>query len=710
MDIEYYAYLARVIPPSELARAVAMRAKKALWSGVKVALDKSGARPFFHDAPIDLRRHRRSRRAPYALVGPRPSIIDPTERERTGALLREKFPEACAFVEREARAALRGELPVFGKWKECAARKSLFTNAEVITPVSYARDPIAHEVVYDVSTPGPSVNLFQPGADAKAAWEVGRLQHLWRYGQARWLAQTAEERSFWARAFMETVRQFRADCPAGFGVQWSVAMEVSARVMHIALAFGYLQDDPAIDPRFVGELFDCLQEHCAYIEEHLEDTGAIRTNHYAADLVGLVVVGALFPELPRSRVWLRSFGAKLWEEILRQCRPDGTHFESSMGYQRLIGELFLAAILAARAGGAPAPREVEAAVSGMFRSLGDVLKPSGNIPQIGDLDSCRGLPLMPRTPLDCGYLPALGAGILGDPKLKLAGAPCPVEIAWLLGPSGVLRFEKLAPQPRAASVLLADAGIGILRAGDAYLCLSSGPNGQGGTGGHAHNDKNGIELSFGATDLVVDRGTFVYARDPVERNARRATAAHSTVQVDGKEQNRMVPGRLFALPDTSHARVLSVRTKDGAEIAVGEHHGYQRLGVLHRRVAALKRDAAAITDELLGEGEHVLDVRFIVPHTNVIQRAATKDEQRRLEELHDEGHGYGYDLSRCVAVRDARGKELALFAFGATLLWQLLVTETDTSPGYAERAPARLIALKLSGAVPVRIFTAVLVH
>ena len=702
VDLEYYAYLAQVIPPAELARAVAMRARKALGKGAKLLLEKSGARPFFFHVAPDVRR----RRALYALAGARPALMDGCERERTRALLRERFPEACAFVQREAEACRRGELPVFGKWKAVTNGRK----GEVIDYIDYARDPIAHDVVYDVRVPGPAVKLFVPGADAKAAWEVGRMQHLWRFAQARWLADTAEERSQWARAFMESVRQFRADCPAGYGVQWSVAMEVSARAMHIAMAFAYVQDDPVIDPGFVAELFDLLEEHCLYIEEHLEETGAIRTNHYAADLVGLVVVGALFPELPRARVWLRSYGARLWDEIPRQCRADGTHFESSMGYQRLIGELFLAAILAARAGGAPAPREVEHAVAGLFRSLGDTLKPSGNIPQLGDLDSCRGLPLMPRTPLDCGYLPALGAAILGDPTLKLAGAPCPVEVAWLLGPSGFARFDRLPAQARAGNAVLPDAGVGILRAGDAYLCLTAGPNGQGGTGGHAHNDKNGVELSFGALDLIVDRGTFVYARDPAERNARRGTAGHSTVQVDGKEQNRIVPGRLFALPDRTRARVLSVTASGGDQgggVAVGEHHGYQKLGVLHRRTAALLPDAAAFTDELNGEGEHAFDVRWIVPHTDLFERAATPGERARLLAL--SAHGQ-YDLHRCVAVRDATGKEIALFAFGATLPWQLSIAETDISPGYAEKAPARLIALRLQGAVPVRIFTAALVH
>ena len=52
-------------------------------------------------------------------------------------------------------------------------------------------------------------------ADAKAAWEVGRLSHLWRFAQARWMSPDAAERTSWARAWLETLRQFRRDCPAG---------------------------------------------------------------------------------------------------------------------------------------------------------------------------------------------------------------------------------------------------------------------------------------------------------------------------------------------------------------------------------------------------------------------------------------------------------------------------------------------------------------
>ena len=118
-------------------------------------------------------------------------------------------------------------------------------------------------------------------------------------------------------------------------------------------------------------------------------------------------------------------------------------------------------MLAARAAGAPPPREVERAVAGLFRSIADLLNPRGSIPQVGDLDSCRGLPLMPRAALDCEYLAALGAAALRDAHLKRAA--CPVEVAWLLGPEGVRRFEALAAEARTGSVELPDAGVAVLR-------------------------------------------------------------------------------------------------------------------------------------------------------------------------------------------------------------------------------------------------------
>jgi len=624
MDLSYYGYLAQNVPARELARAVAVRARRALGlSQVRV-----------------------ERRA----AGPRPALLPAPPQ-----VLRARWPEHCAAVLEEASRAREGELLLFGQWKDCGK------------PIDYHRDPFAPAIRFDADAPAEAVDLFRPGADAKAAWEVGRLAHLWRFAQAYWLTGDAQ----WAREWLDGLRHFRAGSRAGFGVQWACAMEVSLRALNIALSSALLGAG-------LPEVIDCLEEHCFFVATHLEETGAVRTNHYAADLVGIVAVGALFPEL---RGYHELFAPRLWEEIPRQCRKDGTHFESSAGYQRLCAEMFAAAALATRAAGLSVPPAVEDAVRGLFRSLAEMLDARGSMPQLGDLDSCRALPLAPRAALDASFA---------------ADAQAP-EWLWLGCGS------EFAAQPCERSVMLPDAGVAVLRASDAWLFMSSGPNGQGGTGGHAHNDKNSVELTFGSLKVAVDRGTYVYARDPGERDARRGTASHSTVQVDGLEQNRIVPGRLFALPDTAAARVVRIEERDGFQMAVGEHEGYRRAGIVHRRTAALRSDAAVFIDELRGGGKHHFELRWFVPQVEVAQRPATAEEAARLQELERRGLTSAIDLQRCVAVAGG-----ALLAFGATLPWTLSLQRTDVSPGYWEKRPAHCIAVTLSGKAPAQLFTVIL--
>ena len=57
---------------------------------------------------------------------------------------------------------------------------------------------------------------------------------------------------------------------------------------------------------------------------------------------------ATLPETTFFGRYRETFARRLWDEIPRQVRSDGTHFEASVGYQRLCAEMFLLATLAAR--------------------------------------------------------------------------------------------------------------------------------------------------------------------------------------------------------------------------------------------------------------------------------------------------------------------------------------------------------------------------
>ncbi len=129
-----------------------------------------------------------------------------------------------------------------------------------------------------------------------------------------------------------------------------------------------------------------------------------------------------------------------------------------------------------------------------------------------------------------------------------------------------------------------------------HCFISCGPNGQGGLGGHAHNDKLSFELAIGGVALVVDPGSPAYTSDPELRNEYRSTRRHNTFFARGCEQNP-VTHRLFYLED----RVEIVESKVDLQDARIVYSGEIRYGpVRHRRRISVerKRPVVEIRDEI----------------------------------------------------------------------------------------------------------------
>jgi hypothetical protein len=148
-----------------------------------------------------------------------------------------------------------------------------------------------------------------------------------------------------------------------------------------------------------------------------------------------------------------------------------------------------------------------------------------------------------------------------------------------------------------------------MRDGDLYLCFNASDAGINGRGSHGHNDALSIEVSAGGRAFIVDPGTYVYSGDLQKRHEFRSTAYHSTVQIDGLEQNTTDLHTPFVIGNEAKPRVLEWKTSDDFDKVVAEHYGYP---VIHRRTVVFnKRERAwVIDDEFIGEGEHIHDVRF----------------------------------------------------------------------------------------------------
>lgn len=520
---------------------------------------------------------------------------------RGGAPSAERFAaptdERVAALSEEARRVVAHRWPLLGYG-------TLDFGAEIDwlrEPVSGARWPLSYH---------GDVGLVRgDGSDVRVLWELNRLGHLLALARARALA--GDER--FAEEFFAQVEGWRAQNPAGFGPNWACAMEVSLRAMNLLACFQLLRRSPALDERRLASLLALFDEHGRHVRRNLEFSYIATGNHYLSDVAGLLWLGLMLPELHAAAAW-RAFGLReLLREMDKQVLPDGADCEASTGYHRFVTELFLYSFLLCRANSVEIDGRHWRRLRSMLEYVRAYLRPDGRAPLLGDTDGGQVLPLVRRAADDHAYLLGVGAALFGEPRFKVEGE-APEELFWLLGAEGVQAYEQLGTAPAATSALFEHAGACVLREGDLYLMLGASGVGLAGRGAHGHNDALSVEVSASGVSFLSDPGTYVYTADPRARQLFRSTAYHSTVEVDGAEQNAISEDAPFHIGDEARPRVIRWESDEARDLAVAEHRGYERLPagpVTHRRAVAFdKREGRwLVEDSLLGSGVH--DFKFV---------------------------------------------------------------------------------------------------
>jgi hypothetical protein len=131
------------------------------------------------------------------------------------------------------------------------------------------------------------------------------------------------------------------------------------------------------------------------------------------------------------------------------------------------------------------------------------------------------------------------------------------ELLWFLGEQGLRDYDALTASEAGVSRAFPNAGVYLLRHQDLYLHFNAGGIGVNGRGSHGHNDALSIEVSAGGTAFIVDPGSYVYTANLHERNLFRSTAWHSTVQVDGAEQNTIDERVPFVIGNEAQLKYLT---------------------------------------------------------------------------------------------------------------------------------------------------------
>jgi hypothetical protein len=153
-----------------------------------------------------------------------------------------------------------------------------------------------------------------------------------------------------------------------------------------------------------------------------------------------------------------------------------------------------------------------------------------------------------------------------------------------------------------------------MRSGELFVLVRCGDVGVGGRGSHAHNDALSFELAIGDQPLVIDPGSYVYTADPTERNRFRSTAFHSTLEIDGAEQNPLREDALFVMEDRRAAEGLDWSDDAARPSFLGRHRGYEGLAQPAIHTRRFELDTAAmmlrITDRVDSVGKHALRWTF----------------------------------------------------------------------------------------------------
>ncbi|HZZ83541.1 MAG TPA: alginate lyase family protein [Anaeromyxobacteraceae bacterium] len=686
--MSYYGFLATHVPPQRLLTTAALKAYRAARNRLVVRPYAPGRHELLETfgcaGPQELSRR----------MAIRPLMALAPDRGGIAAALERHFPGERERAVARAEAATRGEVRVFGR-RVNAARAGVGLDWQ-LDPLRGGR--------YAAWAPSEALPPA-PGCDIKNPWAVGRGDQ-WVALACGAVAEPGEAARY-AAAFVTGVRDFAAQNPVGRGVQWACPMEAGLRMLNLAQAHVLFRGARELeDPSYALDLARLAVATGRFIVDRLEDSTAVPNNHLAADWLGLLVCGLFLPEWPEAERWRELAVVGLRRELGAQTHDDGLSFEGSATYHRLALELFTAAGLLCRSSHAALGAGYWRRLTAMFRALRGLLV-GEDLPQLGDNDSGRIFAFRERGGLEGGYLLPIGAALLREPGLRVRpGAVSGEEVLWLFGPAALERLAAAPPGPAPGSVSYPRGGIHMLRRGGLEVAVSCGPNGQRGVGGHSHNDKLAFELRVGGRLAICDPGSLCYTAEPEVRNAFRSTRAHATLTVDGAEQNPIPAGRLFALPDEAQARSLGLDSSERFERFTGEHRGYARLGVVHRRELILSEDALLVLDRLEGEGDHAVEARFPLPHRQARLRPLSQPEAARLAALAGAPEG-AFAAALGVEVGPA-GAPLALLALGRLEGFALALAPSTYSPGYGEAVEAFTVVYAGRLACPARLAAAVL--
>lgn len=364
--------------------------------------------------------------------------------------------------------------------------------------------------------------VIQPGLtdrlvkDIKVPWELSRFQHLFVMG----IAFEQGKDPLYARAFEQHVTDFLDENPFLLGPNWVCPMDVGIRALNWVWAFHFFKDSSDIDQKFWQRYVCSLYDHMHYLENNWE-VYSVTSNHYLSDLIGYFYVTWFFRDMPgvaKKHMWCYK---ELLKEFEKQVFDEGTDYEGSTNYHKLVTEIFYHFYLICQESNLPVPKRFVTKLKKMFSFIDWCSINPQEMVKIGDDDSGK--------ITHYSITPAL--------------------------------VDQMQEECAVTEKFYKKFGLAIRKTKEWHITLRHHAYHATQPSGHFHNDIGSITVAVDGVPVIVDPGSYVYTPSAVWRNQFRSAQAHNGFYIEDVEPTLFDERSLFTLglPDkTVHESAWTV--------------------------------------------------------------------------------------------------------------------------------------------------------
>ncbi len=416
------------------------------------------------------------------------------------------------------------------------------------------------------------------GRLSEIGWDGPNREKLWRYNQHYFddlNSFSFATRSEWHYALIE---RWINENHIGQGTGW----EPYPTSLRIVNWFKWLLAGQSLSEKCLQSL--AIQTRFLYrrVEWH------ILGNHLFANAKALVFAGLCF-QGSEAQKWMDTGLAIITRELTEQVLPDGGNFERSPMYHTIFLEDILDLI------------NLAGAYPSLIRhNQLDQLRTTATKMLIWLLEMCH---------------PDGDISFFNDAAFGIA--PSPAEIKAYAGRLGISPDRAAKSTGNQVVRRFADSGYIRLSSTNAEVFLDVAPIGPDYLPGHAHADTLSFELSLFGERVLVNGGTSQYGNGPL-RLEERGTAAHNTVEINGKNSSEVWSG--FRVARRAYPYGIEIEHGDESIFVTCAHNGYMRLKgrPVHKRSWQLWQGKLVVQDRVDGNFDAAIAHFHFHPELQVV--------------------------------------------------------------------------------------------